>query len=76
MPDDQALREFKAAHPDVTISEQFVGEGDWDHAYMHFRYATHSGERLEEVWVYQRQDQSWRVIAKEGPKPAGSKFGD
>jgi hypothetical protein len=75
---EQALREFRAAHPDATVQEQFVGEGDFDHAYMHFRYTTPaSAERLEQMWMYQRQkDNSWRAIHKIGPKSPGSDFGD
>jgi hypothetical protein len=76
--DEQALREFKSAHPDATVQEQFVGEGDADDAYMHFRYttATASGP-LEQMWLYQWQnDKTWRVVRKEGPKPAGSRFSD
>jgi len=76
--DRQAAEEFKKAYPKATIYEQFVGEGDADDAYMHFRY-TEEGrpEKLEQVWLYQRQkDNSWKVTRKDGPKPAGSKFGD
>jgi hypothetical protein len=74
----QARDEFQNAHPDAKIYEQFIGEGDSDHAFMHFRYTLSGSDvRLEQVWHYQRQkDGSWRVIAKEGPAPAGSKFGD
>jgi hypothetical protein len=76
--DKQAANEFKRAHPNATIYEQFIGEGDLDHAYMHFRYTEERrSERVEQMWVYQRQkDDSWTVIRKEGPKPAGSKFSD
>ena len=75
--DEQALREFKAAFPDVTVTQQFVGEGDSDAAYMHFRYTTPAGERLERMWLYLRQkDGSWRVTHKSEPKPPGSDFGD
>ena len=76
--DEQALREFKSAHSDAIVQEQFVGEGDFDHAYMHFRYTTPaSPERVEQMWLYQWQkDKTWRVIAKVGPKPPGSDFGD
>lgn len=74
---EQALREFKGAFPDVTVEQQFVGEGDSDHAYMHFVYATPAGERLEQMWLYQRQkDNSWQAIYKNGPKAPGSNFGD
>jgi hypothetical protein len=34
----QARDEFQKAHPDAKIYEQFIGEGDSDHAFMHFRY--------------------------------------
>ena len=76
--DEQAAKEFLKAHPKANIYQQFVGEGDFDHAYMHFRYTEDdSGKKLEQVWVYQRQkDDTWQIISKEGPKPAGSKFGD
>jgi len=76
--DEQALREFQSAHPDATVQRQFVGEGDFDHAFMHFRYTTAtSPESLEQMWLYQWQkDKTWRVIRKEGPKPAGSRFSD
>lgn len=74
---DQALREFKAAFPGVTVEQQFIGEGDSDHAYMHFVYTTPTGTRLERMWLYQRQkDDSWRAIRKSEPKPPGSDFGD
>ena len=74
---EKALREFKAAFPDVTVERQFVGEGDSDHAYMHFVYTTTNGERLERMWLYQRQkDDSWRAVHKSEPKPPGSDFGD
>ena len=55
-----------------------MGEGDSDHAYMHFRYTTAtSSDRLEQMWLYQWQkDKTWRVIRKEGPKPAGARFSD
>ncbi len=74
----QAMEEFKKANPDAVLLEQFVGEGDSDHAYYHFRYTEkQSNAKLEVVWLYQRQqDNTWKVIAKEGPKPSGSKFGD
>ena len=70
--------EFKKANPDVVLLEQFVGEGDSDNAYIHFRYTRgKSVEKLEEVWLYQKQqDKTWKVIKKSDPKPAGSKFGD
>jgi hypothetical protein len=75
--DQQALREFKVAFLDVTVERQFVGEGDSDHAYMHFVYTAPTGERLEQMWLYQRQkDNSWRAIHKSEPKPPGSDFGD
>jgi hypothetical protein len=75
--DEQALREFNAAFPDVTIERHDVGEGDSDHARMHFVYITPTGERLERVWLYQRQkDNSWRAVWKSEPKPPGSDFGD
>jgi hypothetical protein len=74
----QARDEFQKANPDAKIYQQFVGEGDSDHAFIHFRYTLPGSDtRLEQVWHYQRQkDDSWRVIIKEGPAPAGSKFGD
>lgn len=75
--DDQALREFKTAFPDVTVERQFVGEGDSDDARMHFVYTTPTGTRLEQVWLYQRQkDDSWRAVYRSDPKPPGSDFGD
>ena len=75
--DEQALREFKTAFPAVTMDEQFVGEEDSDHAYMHFRYTTPAGECLERMWVYQRQkDGSWRAVQKSDSKPPSSDFGD
>jgi hypothetical protein len=47
-----ALNEFKAAHPDAIVQRQYVGEGDSDHAFMHFRYITASSpEPLEQMWV-------------------------
>jgi hypothetical protein len=74
---DEALREFKGAFPDVTVEQQFVGEGDSDHAHMHFVYTTPTGARLEQMWLYQRQTgNSWRAIHKSEPKPPGSDFGD
>ena len=77
LSDGQALREFKEAFPDVTVNEQFVGEGDSGAAYMHFRYTTPAGERLERVWIYLRQkDGSWRATHKSEPKPPRSDFGD
>jgi hypothetical protein len=78
LSDEQALREFKAAYPNAEVYEQFVGEGDCDHAYMHFRYTeAGSEEKREVVWVYQRQkDSKWTVIHKSDPKPPGSDFGD
>jgi len=76
--ESDALKDFKEAYPQATVYEQFVGEGDDADAYMHFRYTmAGSQDRLEQMWLYQKQkDGSWRVMAKEGPKPAGSKFGD
>ena len=75
--DEQALREFKAEFPDVTVEQQFVGEGNSDSAYMHFVYTTRAGERLERSWLYLRQkDNSWRAIHKSEPKPPGSDFGE
>ena len=76
--DEQALREFKEANPNATVYHQVVGEGDSDHAYMHYQY-TESGskEKNEVVWLYQKQlDGSWKVIHKSRPKPPGSGFGD
>jgi hypothetical protein len=74
----QAHDEFQKANPNAKIYEQFVGEGDSDDAYMHFRYTiSGSDSQLEQMWLYQKQkDGSWRAVAKDGPKPAGSKFGD
>lgn len=73
----EALKEFQVSNSRVTVSEHFVGEGDSDHAFMHFRYTNPMNERLEEVWIYQRQrNRSWRVVDKQGPKPAGARFGD
>ena len=74
----QAREEFQKANPDAKIYEQFIGEGDSDDAYMHFRYTLPGSDaKLEQMWLYQRpKDGSWRVVAKDGPKPAGSKFGD
>jgi hypothetical protein len=76
--DTQARREFEKAFPEAKVYEQFVGEGDSDDAYMHFRYTVAGSDtRLEQMWLYQKQrDGSWLVTAKDGPKPAGSKFGD
>ena len=75
--DEQALSEFEAAFPDVTVERQFVGEGNSDSAYMHFVYTTREGERLERMWLYHRQkDNSWQAIHKSEPKPPGSDFGD
>ena len=75
--DEQALREFKAAFPDVTVERPFVGEGDSDHAWMHFVYTTPTGDRFEQVWMYQRQkDNSWRAAWKSAPQQPGSDFGD
>jgi len=76
--EQEITNEFKKTTPDAVLLEQFVGEGDSDHEYVHFRYTIgQSPEKLEEVWLYQRQqDKTWKVINKSGPKPAGSKFGD
>jgi hypothetical protein len=73
----EAEAEFKKANPEVVLLEQFVGEGDSDNAYYHFRYRRKEADtQLEEVWLYQRQkDGTWKVTAKEGPKPLGAKFG-
>jgi hypothetical protein len=74
--DKQAAEDFMQAHPRATIYEQFIGEGDSDHAYMHFRY-TEAGlpDRMEQMWLYQRQkDDSWKAVRKSGPKPPGSNF--
>lgn len=76
--DKQAAEEFKKAHPQAMIYQQFVGEGNSDFAYMHFRY-TESGDpkKLEQVWGYARQpDNSWKVAWKADPKAPGSDFGD
>jgi hypothetical protein len=76
--DAVARRDFEKANPEANIYEQFVGEGDDAAAYMHFRYTLPGSDaRLEQMWLYQKQrDSSWRVVTKDGPKPAGSKFGD
>lgn len=76
--EQEVTNEFIRANPEAVLLEQFVGEGDSDHAYVHFRYTIgKSTEKLEEVWLYQRQhDKTWKAIKKNGPKPAGSKFGD
>jgi fructose-1,6-bisphosphatase/sedoheptulose 1,7-bisphosphatase-like protein len=75
--DEQALRDFKAEFPDVTVEQQFVGEGNSDSAYMHFVYTTRVGERFERMWLYHRQkDSSWRAIHKSEAKSPGSDFGD
>ena len=75
---EQALREFKTAYPNAIVYEQFVGEGNSDTAYMHFRYTeTGSTEKREVMWVYLKQkDGSWRVMSRSEPKPAGARFGD
>ena len=76
--DKQARQEFEKAFPEAKLYEQFVGEGNDEFAYMHFRYTlSGSDARLEQVWLYQKQpDGSFRAIARDGPKPAGSDFGD
>jgi ketosteroid isomerase-like protein len=73
-----AAAEFIRSHPTAHIYEQFIGEGDSDHAYMHFRYTEGNQPiKMEQMWVYQRQDDGrWKVIGKNGPKPPGSDFGD
>jgi hypothetical protein len=78
VPEKQARAEFQTAYPDAKIYEQFVGEGDSDDAYMHFRYTIPGSDaKLEQMWLYQKQKNgSWRAVAKDGPTPAGSKFGD
>ena len=75
---EEVTNDFKKTNPDAVLLEQFVGEGDSEHAYVHFRYTIgKSNEKLEEVWLYQRQkSKAWKVIKKDGPKSAGSKFGD
>jgi hypothetical protein len=77
-PEKQSLMEFKAENPEAVVYEHFVGEGDFNHALIHFRYTKGpSDKKLEEAWLYQRQkNKNWKLIGKEGPKPAGSKFGD
>ena len=71
--DKQALAEFTATHPDAKVYEQFVGEGDDQSAYMHFRYTVPtSPDSFEQMWLYQKQEGGWRVIAKVGPKSPGS----
>ncbi len=69
--DKQATDEFKLAHPNASIDSQFVGEGDSDHAYMHFQYTDKgSTNRLEQVWLYQRQPGGlWKAIHKDDPEP-------
>ena len=76
--DKQAADEFTQVNPKAIIYEQFIGEGDSDHAYMHFRYTEGDPtKKMEQMWVYQRQkNDTWRAIRKEGPKPAGSQFSD
>jgi hypothetical protein len=66
--EQEIKNDFKKTNPDAVLLEQFVGEGDSDHAYVHFRYTMgNSTEKLEEVWLYQRQqDKKWKVISKEG----------
>lgn len=69
----QAAAEFQPAHPKASIYKQFVGEGDGDHVYMHYRH-TENGKtnQMEQVWLYQRQTNGeWKVIHKDGPEPAG-----
>lgn len=74
----QALDEFLAEYPKATVYEQFIGEGDSDAAYMHFRYTeTGSEEKKEVMWVYLKQsDGKWRASSKSEPKKVGSNFGD
>ena len=74
----QAEKDFKETNPDVTLHDCFVGEGDSDHAYYHFRYTKRGTEaKWEEVWLYQKQrDGTWKVVHKDGPKPWGAKSGD
>ena len=74
----QAEEDFKEVNPDVVLRDCFVGEGDSDHAYYHFRYTKRGSEaKWEEMWLYQKQvDGTWKVIRKEGPKPWGAEFSD
>ena len=76
--EEQALHAFKKVYPYAIVLEQFVGEGDSDTAYMHFRYTISGSNEIHEVmWVYQKQsDRSWKVIRKSKSKPTGSDFGD
>lgn len=49
--EENVLIEFKETRPEVKIYERFVGEGDNEHAYIHFRYTLkNSTEIIEEVY--------------------------
>ena len=77
--DEKARREFMAENPAAIVKAQFVGEGDFDNAYMHVVYTDPGSVQEKEVmWLYQRNlhDDTWAVTRKSEEKPPGSYFGD
>jgi hypothetical protein len=75
---EQALLDFKKDYPKTKVYDQFIGEGDSDHAYMHFRFIdAESKEKKEVMFLYQKKDDgAWNIIYKSKPKSPGSDFGD
>ena len=64
-----AQADLAAERPNAQLLETFVGEGDFDHAYVHlcFRPAPDSQARAE-VWLYQRRDGGWHAITAPGAR--------
>jgi len=66
--DDQVRNDFLAEYPHATISQMYVGEGDFSAAYYHIKADTKSGGIIEEhVWqyLYNRKLKKWGVNHKE-----------
>ena len=59
----EVIAEFEKAHPNATVTDAVVGEGDFRHAYWTIRY-TESGSREEKhaEWGVRSIDEgSWEV---------------
>jgi hypothetical protein len=67
VPDRKVVQaDFLKAYPTATLTEFYVGEGDSDAAYYHFKYRLpgDTADR-EDVWLYMKEESGWQLRSKE-----------
>ncbi len=64
---------FAREHPNYSLEDAFVGDGDGDTAYVHIRYRKPGDPKgYEEAWMYRRQGRRWNRIRKLAPSVISS----